>query len=232
MVLTVKRLGEVLHIVLHAALGCALALRAHWRLVLLWAGMGALLGGLVGVLRPERYRATAVVSLEPAVFNLSTVLATGGLVRNYALELESELYLARVAERLGWPEPPHVLARSVRARPAPEALTITVEVLAPSRRRAVTLANGLVGAFQEDVEAANLARARADRLRVGVVTPAYVAVPDTPSPLAHVWAGGLLGFAAGWLAVALRAWWFRDRVRSPQEAERLLQAPTLGVIPQ
>ncbi len=225
-------LSHALIFILTSLVRLARFLRANWHLLLVGFLAGVILGGVVAAFQPTRYRAVAVISLEPEVFNLSTVLSTGGLIKNYALELNSERYLARAAKRLGWPESPADLARQVRVVPDREALTLTVVARAPAPQRAVELANGLVRLFREDVEATNLTRNRVDRLRVEVVVPAYGVVRDSPRWEVYVPVGGLSGLVVGLLVAVLAAWRRRGRISSPQEAEQVLQAPTLGLIPR
>lgn len=227
-----RHVNRLVVLSLTAAIRLARLLRARWPALLVWTLIGVLTGGVFGATQPTLYRATAVVSLEPAVFNLSTVLSTGGLLKNYALELNSELYLGRAAARLGWPESPAELARRIRVVPDTESLTLTVEAYAPTPQRAVELANGLVRVFREDIEATNLRREPVDRLQVDVVMPAYGGVRVSPRWDVYVPAGGLGGFAVGLLAVGLSAWRRRSRICSPDQAEQVLQAPTLGLIPR
>ncbi len=227
-----QRLSHVLVLVLTTCIRAVRLLRANWYFLVAGLLAGLAFGGIFGALQPTRYRAVAVVSLEPEVFNLSTVLSTGGLIKNYALELNSERYLARAAKRLGWPESPADLARQVRVVPDREALTLTVIAHAPTPERAVELTNGLVRLFREDVEATNLTRNRVDRLRVEVVVPAYGVVRDSPRWEVYVPVGGLSGLVVGLLVAVLAAWRRRGRISSPQEAEQVLQAPTLGLIPR
>lgn len=227
-----KHANRLLVFTLTAAIRLARLLRARWPTLLVWTLIGVLAGGIFGATRPTLYRATAVVSLEPVVFNLSTVLSTGGLLRNYALELNSELYLGRAAARLGWPESPAELARRIRVVPDTESLTLTVEAYSSTPQRAVELANGLVRVFREDVEATNLQHEQADRLQVDVVMPAYGGVRVSPRWDVYVPAGSLGGFLVGLLTVGFSAWRRRSRICSPNEAEQVLEAPTLGLIPR
>lgn len=194
--------------------------------------LGLLGGAVLSISEPQLYRSTAIVSLEPQVFNQNTMLSMEALVSNYGLRLQSERRIAQVVEVEGWTDSVPDVARHVTVDADPEAFTLTIHVWDRSSEHAAEIADALVRTFHDDVEAANLRRARQDRIRLNVLQPPAPGIRDSPHWNRNLEGGALAGLGAGLLVALWWAWRRRDRVYDPLEVEGLIGAPTLGKIPR
>lgn len=206
-----------------------------WRYRRWWVSaflLGALAGAGYAVVQPTRYRTTVVLSLEPEVFNQNTISSLMQVTRGYAQLIASEPVLDEVARAEGWPEDGATLRRLVRAEADAGALVLRISADGATPADAQRIAHGVMMHFIRRLEADNPRRNEPDRLHAVVLTPAMRAERVAPRPFRAVALGGAAGVALVMPVALWDAWRRHTRLFTPRDAERLLHAPTLGVIPR
>ncbi len=194
--------------------------------------LGVMSGGVYAMLQPTRYRTTVVLSLEPEVFNQNTISSLMQVTRGYAHLIESAPVLDEVARAEGWPEDGNTLHRLVRAEADAGALVLRISADSATPADAKRIAHGVMMHFIQRLESDNPRRNEPDRLHAVVLTPAMRAERVAPRPFQAMAVGGVVGVLLMVPAALWDAWRRRTRLFTPHEAERLLRAPTLGVIPR
>ncbi|GAP62620.1 hypothetical protein ARMA_1043 [Ardenticatena maritima] len=209
--------------------------RFVWRYRRWWVSgclLGAFVGAGIAMLQPTRYRTTVVLSLEPEVFNQNTISSLMQVTRGYAQVIASEPVLDEVARAKGWHEDGATLRRLVHAEADAGALVLRISADGATPADAQRIAHGVTMYFIQRLETDNPRRNEADRLHAVILTPAMRAERVAPRPFVGMGLGALVGVGLMVPAAVWHAWRRRTRLFTPREAERVVQAPTLGVIPR
>lgn len=191
----------------------------------------------------ERYTARSTLyvgsrTIDPDSRDLSADRANAldRLVLTFGIMIDSQPVAARAIELTGAQTSPEALvaATTTAAEPATQLLYIDVVDSDPARARA--LANGLADAFVEAVQDFEPGSSTGGEGDIPVL-PAYIferaRLPTAPEPsglLKNLLLGGLLGLAVA-VAVVLLLDYLDVSIRTPDDAERLIELPVLGVIP-
>ncbi|MGH2518405.1 MAG: YveK family protein [Chloroflexota bacterium] len=164
-------------------------------------------------------------------------LTQGGLLNQYAAILDSYPLVNEVDQQLQLDMPVEKLQSEIKVAPVNQSLTITVDVEDKDPNRAAAVANKLDALFleQQQAEASRAAAVlgtQQDVILPSVLNPARVpTAPFKPRTKVNVVVGGVLGVLIGVLLVLLIEY-MDDTIRSPEEAETLLDARTLAAIPR
>ncbi len=163
-------------------------------------------------------------------------LAQGGL-NQYAEELVAYPLLDQVQQQLKLDMPVEKLQSEIKVVPVTQSLTIVVNVEDKDPNRARDIANKLDDLFlqkkQADAtKAAAILGSQNDVILPSVLSPAVTPPsPFQPRTRINVTVAAVLGLLVGVLLVFLIDW-LDDTVRTPEEAETLLDTRTLAAIPQ
>ena len=164
-----------------------------------------------------------------------TMTAVQQVIKTFSIMIRSEtVAAAALAETPGLNYTPAQVVGETSAVPLQDTTLLVVEVIDANPRVAATLANAMSDAFVAAIK-------RVDPGQPGPGTvpnlPAYVfqraIVPSTPLPTQvrrNVILGGLFGLVAAF-AVALLLEYLDLTVKGPDDAERRLGLPVLGVVP-
>jgi capsular polysaccharide biosynthesis protein len=191
----------------------------------------------------ERYTARSTLyigsrTIDPDTRDLSADRANAldRLVLTFGIMIDSEPVAARAIELTGAQTSPGALvaATTTAAEPATQLLYIDVVDSDPAVARA--LANGLADAFVEAVQDFEPGTTTGEEGDIPVL-PAYIferarlpTEPESSGLLKNLLLGGLLGLAVA-VAVVLLLDYLDVSIRTPDDAERLIELPVLGVIP-
>jgi capsular polysaccharide biosynthesis protein len=184
--------------------------RRRWPVFLAVVTVLTVGAGLYAASLPAFYRASAVVAISPRKGVSVRLLQLGA--PEYLAYISSSSTLHTLAGSMG--ENPRTLERAVDASLLAQTGNITVSAQAPSRKRAVTLANRVAEQL--------VARARHDRfLTAHLVAPAVGSSRPAGPPRRLIMASWLV---AGLIVGALLAAGL-DRVRSSSGLQRLARRP-------
>jgi len=201
--------------------------------------IGLCVGVLVALTTPTRYSTSAqlLVSAQtadgatPAELNLARGYAQQA-VTSYVDIIPSSLVLQPVIDDLGLATTVEQLSSRVSVSAAAASTAITVTVTHPNPGQAARLANAIGESFATIV-AEELERpidTRPSIVRIDTLEAASVPVtPSAPNIPLTVALGALLGLAVG-VAVAVLRSVLDTRVRTIDDVERAVTAPTLGGI--
>jgi capsular polysaccharide biosynthesis protein len=160
----------------------------------------------------------------------SQVLAVEKVLRQVAAHVKTGALAREVDRRLGIGMDPESLLGKIRTQVLAGSLILQIDVEDSDPARAEKLAAAVAQVVQERQEEA--AAEAPDTARV------TAAVLDRPSPAQFVWpqtrsivgASALAGAIAG-IVLAFILYYLDDTIPSPEEAERWLGLPLLGLIP-
>ncbi|MEJ1921966.1 polysaccharide biosynthesis tyrosine autokinase [Microbacterium sp. KHB019] len=213
-------------------------LRRNLVLILSLTLIGLSIGAVIAITTPTRYSASTELFISaqastgtPAELNLARTYAQQAAT-SYVAIISSSLVLQPVIDDLGLDASVDALASEVSATAATASTAITVTVTDENPGQAARIANAIGESFTT-VVAEQLERpidARPSIVRIDTLEPAQVPVsPSAPNVPLIVTLGALLGLAAGIGVAALRAV-LDNRIRSIEDVERTISAPTLGGI--
>jgi len=209
-------------------------LRRRWIPLVVCVLVGLVAGLYEGHHGPKVYQATsrAIVN-TPASQVLSEALAgaqlTNQLTTTYATLASSEVVAQRVVDDLGLPESAGQLRGSVHAAVVPGTFIIAISASDTNPAKAAQVANAVGKALGEVVS--DLRSGNKEDVNVKPLDQAGVPrIPTSPRSGVDLAVGLALGILAGILLVAAMEALDR-RVRSTRQADDLLQAPLLGVVP-
>lgn len=165
------------------------------------------------------------------MFSYENLLSLEGLINNFAKRLQSEKRIGEVIEANDWSDSPATVAKRVSVEADVGSFTLTIQVLDPSAEHAAAIADALIDAFEDEIESVNLRRSRNERIQVNVLQPPTDGVLASPHRERNLAAGAGIGLVVGLALGALQVWHRHDRILDPIDAEQILEAPTLGAIP-
>jgi capsular polysaccharide biosynthesis protein len=205
-------------------------LRRWWLLIAL-AAIAGVTAYSYAVRSASVYRAVAHLSVTPTSIDFYKGEAVQRLLNNYSLQMRTRDFAARVAARLPAPEPSGSLEGKIRAVAAPSEYRIGIEVDDAEPVRAQVIANTAAEAFLEKLNREASETVRLD-VQVQVLERAETpSAPIRPRPMRDALGAALLGGLLGaGLAFLLEYW--DDKVKTSDEAKRLLDLPVLGTIPR
>jgi polysaccharide biosynthesis transport protein len=209
-------------------------LRRRWIPLVLCVLVGLGAGLYEGHHGAKVYQATsrAIVN-TPASPILQEALAgaqlTNSLTATYATLASSQVVAKRVVDDLGLPESAGQLRGSVHATVVPNTFIIAISASDTDPTKAANVANAVAKALGDEVS--ELRSGSKDDVSVKPLDQAGVpSTPTSPRSGVDLAVGLALGLLAGILLVAAMEALDR-RVRSTRQADNLLNAPLLGVVP-
>lgn len=216
--------------------------RSRWLLVVLVVAL-ALAAAYQITPKGDSYTARSTLyigsrSIDPDTRDLSADRASAmdRLVLTFGIMIDSEPVAARAIELTGAQTSPTALVAATTTTPEPATQLLYIEVEDSDPARARVLANGLADAFVEAVQEYEPGTSAGEEGDVPVL-PAYIferarlpTAPESSGLLKNLLLGGLLGLAAA-VAVVLLLDYLDVSIRTPDDAERLIELPVLGVIP-
>ncbi|MHB8619471.1 MAG: YveK family protein [Chloroflexota bacterium] len=216
-------------------------IRKSWWIVALVTFLAVLTAYGISKATTPIFRATATLLAGASVSGNGNAtqyiaLTQGGLLNSYAAQLTAPPLAQQVSEDLKLDIPPLKLESEIKVAPVNQNLTILVEVDDPDGNRAQAIANKLTDLFvrqqqQQTTNAAAVLGSQNNTVLVSVISPATQAVLIRPKTKLNVVVGAVLGVIVGTLLV-FAIDWLDDTVRTPEEAETLLDTRTLAVIPR
>lgn len=211
--------------------------RIVWRwlwLIILAMVCGGAAALLAGRWLPVSYKAsTALVVRADADRSQSlydVMLVTDRLSRFYAELPSTRPVLEATVAALGLPLSPDALAGKVKVTLNAETMLLTLTVEDSDPQRAAAIANMIVQVMQQQGGTLLGSRYRSSRASLGVVEPALP--PRHPVQVGQL-ERVLLGVIAGLLVaggIVVLAEFLDDRLRTPADIQRRVQAPLLAVI--
>ena len=209
-------------------------LRRRWIALVICVLVGIAGGLYEGHHGPKIYQATsrAIVN-TPASPVLQEALAgaqlTNQLTATYATLASSQVVAQQVVTDLGLPESPGSVRGSVHAAVVPNTFIIAITAASTDPAKAAQIANAAAKALGEVV--AELRSGSKEDVNVKPLDQAGVpGSPSSPRSNVDLAVGLALGLLAGILLMAAMEALDR-RVRSTRQADTLLHAPLLGIVP-
>lgn len=166
-----------------------------------------------------------VVKTDGAALDLTTLQFNRHLTKTYGEVAKSRTVADQVIQRLGLQENASQLQRRVTIVPVRDTEIISISVEDTDPVRAVAIADTLAAVFSEEIHKF----IRLDNVRV--VDPAVVpANPIRPRPVLNVALAIALGVMIA-IVLAFVMEMIDVRIRTPEDVERHLNLPTIGIIP-
>lgn len=204
-------------------------LSERWWVVVISAFVASLVGLAFASSQTPVYRSSVRMEVGGHV-DYSQVLAVEKVLRQVAAHVKTGALAREVDRRLGIGMDPESLLGKIRTQVFADSLILQIDVDDSDPARAEKLAAAVAQVVQERQE-----EAAAEAPETARVT---AAVLDRPSPAQFIWpqtrsivaASGLAGAIAG-IVLAFILYYLDDTIPSPEEAERWLGLPLLGLIP-
>lgn len=217
-------------------------LRRRWLLIVLTV-IVALAVGYQVTPRADRYTARSTLyigsrTIDTGQADLSgdRALALDRLVVTFSVMIDSQPTAARAIDLTGVDTSPERLVSNTTTEPEPATQLLYIDVVDADPARAQALANGLADAFVEavqDFEPGSVTGGEGDV----PVLPAYIferarlpTVPESSGLVTNLLFAVVLGAGLA-VAVVLLLDYLDLSIRTPDDAERLIELPVLGVIP-
>jgi len=217
-------------------------LRRRWLLIVLTV-IVALAVGYQVTPRADRYTARSTlyigsrtIDTKQADLSGDRALALDRLVVTFSVMIDSQPTAARAIDRTGVDTSPERLVSNTTTEPEPATQLLYIDVVDADPARAQALANGLADAFVEavqDFEPGSVTGGEGDV----PVLPAYIferarlpTVPESSGLVTNLLFAVVLGAGLA-VAVVLLLDYLDLSIRTPDDAERLIELPVLGVIP-
>ena len=217
-------------------------LRRRWLLILLTVVVALAVGWSITP-RGETYTARSTLyigsrTLESDQNDLSgdRALALDRLVVTFSVMIDSEPIAARAIDLTGEEVSAENLVGKTTTEPEPATQLLYIDVVDADPARAQALANGLADAFVEQIRDFEPGTATGGEGDVPVL-PAYIfqrarlpTVPESSGLIKNLVLAVVLGAGLA-VAVVLLLDYLDISIRTPDDAERLIELPVLGVIP-
>ncbi|WP_206832478.1 YveK family protein [Alicyclobacillus fructus] len=209
-------------------------IRRNWLPVVIIPIVAAVVSGLLSffVLHPQYEADTTLLVNQPQnsaaqmALEYDSIMANQALVNTYSAIIKSNSIESSVIDELHLPYTTAQLDKMITVSSPTQSQVIDVKVIAPNEAQAVSIANALATTFQH--RAAQLMNVE----NVQIVDRAVVqpnAKPVKPNKKLNVAVAFILGLIVG-IGVAFLREYLDYRIRTPEDAERLLQLPVLGVV--
>lgn len=186
---------------------------------------------------PKTYRSDAKLFINlPAARDtqeaLQGVQLSTNLVKSYAQIATSRTSAARIKDRLGIAESPAQIASEITATVEPQTVIITISAVNSDRARARDIAQAAAAVLNDTITALEQDRERTGAVEARIIDDATLpGSPIDPRPARNLVLGVVLGLLAG-LGLALLLDALDRTVKSTAEAERLVGAPGLALVPR
>lgn len=209
-------------------------IRRHWLPVVVVPVVAAIVSGILSffVLHPQYEADTTLLVNQPQnsaaqmALEYDSIMANQALVNTYSAIIKSNSIESSVIHKLGLPYTVQQLDKMITVSSPTQSQVIDVKVIAPSESQAVAIANALATTFQS--RAAQLMNVE----NVQIVDRAFVqpnAKPVKPNKKLNVAVAFILGLIVG-IGIAFLREYLDNRIRTPEDSERLLHLPVLGVV--
>ena len=176
------------------------------------------------------YRSTAYVGIQASRPDFGLTQSARSLLRYYVSVIDTEQYAQRVIDELDLDRSKESLQGDVTIASDDSRFVIQIDVLNANGDVANDIARVWAGEFVAWRDAENAEVAREDKVSAVLLDePRYVLF--RPNTRVNVLAGGILGLLLGAVLIFALEYAESGVLRTPQEAERVLQLPVMGVIP-
>ncbi|SDW16602.1 Capsular polysaccharide biosynthesis protein [Alicyclobacillus hesperidum] len=209
-------------------------IRRHWMIVIGIPIVAIIVSGILSffVIRPQYEADTTLLvnqsqtSAEQAGLQYDSIMANQALVNTYSAIIKSASIEENVIQQLNLPYTVAQLDKMITVSSPTQSQVIDVKVIGPSEAQAVSIANALATDFQK--RAARLM----DVENVQIVDRAVNqpgAKPVKPNKKLNLAIALILGLLVG-IGIAFLLEYLDNRIRSAEDAQRLLELPVLGTI--
>lgn len=176
------------------------------------------------------YKSTVMILVSPSRTDFGLTQSAKTLLRSYVLRVDSETFAQKVINELQLDTTAQALMGDVTIASDDSRFGIQIDV----KNRNGDLANDIARVWAEEVVAwrgtENAAVRQEDKVSADIVEdPQYVLY--RPNTKVNVLAGAILGLLLGGVIVFAIEYVESGVLRSPQDIERALQLPVLGIIP-
>ena len=209
-----------------------LVLSRRWLVVVALMVIAAAVAGAYSKLQTKIYRATAVVSVTSARFDLGQGMAAAQLLSNFAQRMRRLELVTQVDDQLKLDVDPLVLQSHIKVTPTNESLTEQIDVDDSDPTRAANVATGLAKAFVQEITDQQQSLQAADRVNVTLFEPAQTPpAPNRPKTKVNTAVGAVAGLILGIVAAfALDA--LDDTIKARDDVAQALDLPVIGAIPR
>jgi capsular polysaccharide biosynthesis protein len=217
-------------------------LRRRWILILLTVVVALVVGWSITprtdtyTARSKLYIGSRTIESDQNDLSGDRALALDRLVVTFSVMIDSEPIAARAIDLTGEEVSAENLVNKTTTQPEPATQLLYIDVVDADPARAQALANGLADAFVEQVQDFEPGTATGGEGDVPVL-PAYIferarlpTVPESNGLMKNLLLASLLGAGLA-VAVVLLLDYLDISIRTPDDAERLIELPVLGVIP-
>jgi capsular polysaccharide biosynthesis protein len=193
--------------------------------------VAGLIGGLIlTMITSPLYRSSVKISVNPARPDYGTALTVNNLLSNYSLQLTTVRLAQEVVDQLRLDIAPETLLGRVKVTPQQDNFILLIEVDNADPRLAERIAATLAAVFVNEYTAGNAEAPRQDRIDLTVLDDPEPARLNKPKIEINLAAGAVGGLLLG-IVLAFALEYLDDTLKTAEDIERVLAAPTLGAIP-
>jgi len=202
----------------------------RWWLILLVAFVASAGAYAASKLQQPLFRSTLKLYVSPARPDYGGVLTIKDIIRQYGQLIQSDRILQQVIDNLRLDLKPETLRLRLSSSGTPDNQAILLTVDHPDPGMAPRIATAVAQTFLQDHSLRMQNVNRSDQIDLLLYDKATPAVLFQPKTRLNVLAGGIFGLVLGSLLVFLLEY-LDDTLKTPEDVERILGVPVMGVIP-
>ncbi len=207
-----------------------LVIRKRWWAIALVALVASASTYFYARLQTPIYRSTQKLEVRLAKFDYGNVLAVERLLRALSEGVRTSSIAEQVDQRLRLDLGPESLLKQVKTQHLSDTMQIQIDVDDVDARRAQLLAREFGRVYAESVAADESTKPITERIIVRPLDRPSAPTIYWPQTRVLVLASGIVGLLFG-LLLAFLLEYLDDTLKTPEDVERFLSLPTLGVIP-
>lgn len=205
-------------------------LRERWWVVLLTALVAASSAYAFAKTQTPVYRSSVKLEVTGRI-DYGQILAIGQLLRQIAARVETSAVATAVDEQLRLDLGPDALLEKIHTQAFPDTIQIQIDVDDVDPGRAEQIAFALATVVKERQDALMAPVPQQERINLGIVDRPSASRLFWPQTRVLMTGAGLLGLVVG-VVLAFVLDYLDDTLKDPEDVERYLELPTLGIIPE
>jgi capsular polysaccharide biosynthesis protein len=204
----------------------------RWWIIVVAVVLTAASALVFGELQTKEYTSTVEVIIEPARPDLGLTQSTKWLLRTYMTVADSNKWAQKIIDKLQLSMTDQELRGNVRFAAMDDRMVIKIEV----ENNDPTQANRIAQAWGEELvgwrREKNAEQRKEDRVTAELRDPATPAAQSWPPRRSLLGAAGaVFGLVVAGAVILFLEWIEVGVIRTPQDLERQLDLPVLGIIP-
>ncbi|MSQ23682.1 MAG: hypothetical protein EXR58_03890 [Chloroflexi bacterium] len=204
-------------------------IRQRWWVILATAAIAAVVALGFARLQTPIFRSSVKLEVTGR-FDYGNTLAIGQLLRQQAARVETTTVARAVDERLHLDLGPDALLEKIHTQAIPDTFQIQLDIDDVDPGRAEAIAGTLAAVVKERQDALMATVPQSERINLGVLDRPTSPRLFWPQTRILVLAAGLIGVLFG-IVLAFFLDYLDDSLRSPDDVQKYLMLPTLGLVP-